>query len=167
MTVRLTVVSLVLSLALVGAACTAAPVATPPEGPSRFLADFRLATVVASVNATVDGPRCLDAPPEMSSSHASRDSLFGGWTDARLTTPCSDPGDGTALAQAWAAGIEAELGRLGANVSMTGTGTTPTGTKITSEWEYLSSGLRGQITVGVLPAPEGRYWVIVRIFEPS
>lgn len=165
MKARLKLVSLVLSLALAGAACTATPVATPAEGPSQFLAGFSLLAVAASINATPNGPRCPGTLAE-AVSHSSGGST-GGWSEAGLTASCEDPGDGTALRQAWAAGIAAELGRLGAVVTMTETGTTPSGAKITSRWEYRSGGLRGQITVNVLAAPEGHYWVIVRIVEPS
>jgi hypothetical protein len=52
-------------------------------------------------------------------------------------------------------------------VVMRGESTTDTGETFTDEWRYWSSGLRGQITVRVLPAPDGRYWTILRIFEPS
>ena len=50
---------------------------------------------------------------------------------------------------------------------MTGTSTTGSGATFTDTWEYVSRGLRGLITVQVLPAPDGRYWSMVRIFEPS
>jgi hypothetical protein len=128
MKARLRLVSLVVSLTLVGAACTAVPVATPAEGPSHFFDGFSLAAVVASINATPNGPRC---PIPL------------------------------------AAGITAELRRLGAVEVMTGVRTTASGARFTDTWAYLSSGLRGQITVRVLAAPEGHDWVIVRIIEPS
>jgi hypothetical protein len=164
-------ISLVLSVALVGGACNiatqAVPVATPAEGPSQFLAGFSLAAVGASINATPNGPRCLGMPSTIPTSHEPRDSFFGGWSEAQLTTTCDDPGDGTALGQAWAAGITAELSRLGAVVVMTETGVTAAGARVTSGWEYRSSGLRGRISIQVLPAPGGHYWVIGRIFEPS
>lgn len=154
-------VSLLAGLAVVASACTAAPLPTPSEGPSQFLKGFNLPAVVASINSTRNGPRCPGAPPVMSSS------AINGWSTAGITISCTDPGDGTALAQGWAAGITAELGRLGAGVDGKGVGTTETGEEVTGEWWYTSSGLRGQITVLVLAAPEGRYWTIVRMFEPS
>lgn len=166
MRAKLRLILLALTVALVSSAC-AVPQPTPAEGPSQFLAGFNLPAVVASINGTPSGPHCLNNPPGLSSTHSPRDSAFGGWTIAFLTTSCSDPGDGTQLAQAWGDAITAELARLGAQELGKVVGTTATGAKITSEWEYLSSGLRGQITVGVLPAPEGQFWVILRIFEPS
>jgi hypothetical protein len=167
MKAKLGLVPLAISLALAGAACSAKASPTPSEGPSQFLTGLSLPAILTSINATPNGPRCLNAPPDIALSHEPRDSTFGGWSTAGLTTSCDDPGDGTALAQAWAAGITTELNRLGASETMKGVSTTATGAKFTDEWEYLSSGLRGQITVRVLPAPEGHYWVIMRIFEPS
>ena len=96
-----------------------------------------------------------------------RDSSFDGWSHAELATSCDDPGDGIALAQAWGAGMNAELLRFGVDVQMTGTSTTAEGASFNDTWEYVSNGLHGHITVQVLPGADGHYWSIVRIFEPS
>lgn len=171
MQTRVRLVAIALSLAVGGAACGlgpgAVPVATPAEGPSQFLAGFSVAAVAASINSTPNGPRCPKMPPALPSDQEARDSLFGGWTVAGFTAACDDPGDGTALAQAWGAAISAEIRRLGAEEAMAGTSVTASGAKFTDTWDYRSSGLRGRISVLVLPAPDGRYWVILRIFEPS
>lgn len=169
MKTRFRLASAVVSLSLAGIACATPPppAATPAEGPSSFLAGFSAANVIRSVNATPDGPRCPRIPTDLRPNHAARDSSFGGWSNAEITTDCDDTGDGTALAQALAAGIDAELSRLGASVGVTGRSETASGAAFTDTWEYQSSGLRGQIRVQVLAAPEGRYWVIVRIFEPG
>jgi hypothetical protein len=164
MKARLVQVALVLSLALVGTGCIAAPASKPAEGPSPFLAGFSTDAVVASMNAGANDPRCPTT--SISRSHSAGGSS-GGWSEAALTTTCADPGDGTALRQAWSAGIAAELSRLGAVVTMKDEATMASGATITSRWEYESGGLRGQVTVGVLPAPDGQYWVTVRIVEPS
>lgn len=168
MKVRLAIVPVVVAIAVVVSGCVAVPRATPAEGPSHFLAGFSVPRILASFEAAPAGPRC----PEIQDSSMTvitiaRDSSFDGWSHAELTTPCDDPGDGTALAQAWSAGIDAELQRFGADVPMTGISTTASGASFTDTWEYVSDGLHGRITVQVLPGPDGRYWSIVRIFEPS
>jgi len=169
MKARVRLASAIVSLSLAGIACATPPppAATPAEGPSSFIAGFSGARVVASINATPDGASCPRIPTDLPPSHAARDSSFVGWSTAQITTDCDDTGDGTTLAQAWAAGIDAELSRLGAAAPTIGKSGTASGATFTDTWEYQSSGLRGQITVRVLAAPEGRYWVIVRIFEPG
>lgn len=166
---RFRLASVVVSLALAGVSCASpsAPAATPPEGPSSFLAGFSGARVVSSINATPDGASCPRVPTDLPPSRAARDGTFPGWSTTQITIDCDDTGDGTVLAQAWAAGIDAELNRLGAAASTTGKSGTASGATFTDTWEYQSSGLRGLITVRVLPAPEGRYWVVLRIFEPG
>jgi len=168
MRVRLTLVSLVVAIALTVAACQEVPRARPAQGPSQFLAGFSLPRVVASFAATADGPRCPDIQPSsMTVITIGRDSSFDGWSHAELATSCDDPGDGTALAQGWGAGIDAELRRSGAEVPMTGNSTTASGASFNDTWEYVSNGLHGHITVQVLPGAGGHYWSIVRVFEPS
>jgi hypothetical protein len=167
MQVRLTFVAAAVAIALVGAGCQEAAKPRPAEGPSPFLAGFSLARVVASFEAAANGVHCLETQPSsMALTTKARDSAFGGWTHAELATRCDDPGDGTALAQAWARGIDGELKGSGATDLGGGRSTTAAGT-FRDTWEYESRGLRGFITVQVLPAPDGRYWSIVRIFEPS
>jgi hypothetical protein len=106
-------------------------------------------------------------PTDLPPSRAAKDSTFPGWSTTQITIDCDDGDDGTVLAQAWAAGIDGELSRLGAAAQTTGKSETDSGATFTDTWEYQSSGLRGLITVRVLPAPEGRYWVALRIFEPG
>ena len=157
--------SLLLWFPLAAAACTSTPTASLAEGPSRFLTGFQLRTVAASVNETPDGPRCLEIPPNLPMIQTTDASER--WSEARMTTSCEDPGDGTALAQAWAAGVDSELSRLDADVVGKSESTTVTGETFTDGWTYSSSGLRGHISVEVLPAPEGRYWLTLRISEAS
>lgn len=159
--VSLPLASLLLSSVLGGAACTAQPIATPAAGPSKFLAGFQLGQVVASVNATPNGPRCRNVPPVMPTSS------FGDWSEAKLTTACEDPGDGTVLAQTWAAGVSSELNRLGASVLGRGESTTTSGVTFITDWEYSSNGVPGHVSIQVLPAPEGKQWLIFHISEPS
>ncbi len=153
--------SLVLALVLAAAGCSAAPA----NGPSAFLDAFAPAAIESSINSIPDGPRCPgDSEYERSQSDQGWD---GGSSGAVLTTSCDDPGDGTELAQAWAAGIDAELRRLRADVLATGTATTATGVTVTDKWEYRSDRIQGRITVSVLVATTGGYQVIVRIVEPT
>lgn len=168
MSTRRTFVALAAAVALVGAGCQQAPKPTIAEGPSPFLAGFSVQRVVASFEAAANGVHCPEIQPSsMALSTIHRDSGFGGWTHAELATPCDDPGDGTALAQAWARGIDAELEAFGADDQAKGESTTASGVTFRDSWEYESRGLRGLISVQILAAPEGRYWSIVRIFEPS
>ena len=159
---RLTRLVLLVSLALAGAACAAPPTTTLVEGPSQFLAGFRVDSVVASMNATSSEPRC----PTTSTERSHTAGAGGGRSEAVLTTACDDQGDGTSLAQAWAAGISAELDRLGSVVTMTSTVESTSGATFTNAWEYVSNGSRGQITLEVQAGPHGHYSMIVHILEP-
>lgn len=166
MKVRLTM--LAVAIAMVGAGCQEAPKPMPAEGPSPFLAGLSVPRILASFDAAAGGPRCPDIQPSsMTVITIGRDSSFDGWSHAELATSCDDPGDGTALAQAWGAGMDAELQRFGADVQGLGNSTTAAGASFNDTWEYVSNGLRGHITIQVLPGADGHYWSIVRIFEPS
>jgi hypothetical protein len=172
MKIRLTLMTAVVGIALVGAGCGAltqqVPTPRPAEGPSPFLSGFSVPRIMASFVALPDGPRCPDIQPSsMTVDTLDRDSGFSGWSHAELVTSCDDPGDGTALRTAWGAGIDAELRRSGADVQALGQGTDASGAKINDTWEYVSQGLRGRITVQVLPGADGHFWSVVSIFEPS
>jgi hypothetical protein len=172
MKVRLTLMAVIAGIALVGAGCGALTqqVSTPepPEGPSPFLAGFSVPRIMASFEAMPDGPRCPEIQPSsMTVNTTGRDSSFDGWSHAELATSCDDPGGGTGLAQAWAAGIDAELRRFGADELGGGISTDASGASSKNTWEYASNGLRGHITVQILPGPDGQFWSVVRIFEPS
>jgi hypothetical protein len=144
-TVRLSL--LVLSLALAGTGCTAAtPPATPyesqgsagPQAGSTFWArigavpDGLPAGIIASINKTPGGPR---RPTDWSMTGSDYSDTGGAWLAAEIPMSCEDPGDGTALRQAWVSAIDNELGRLGALVISNGSGQT----------YYRLDGFRGQI----------------------
>ena len=168
MKIKVTLVTIAVAVALAAAGCQQAPTPKPAQGPSKFLAGFSVPRIVASFQATSGGLRCPDIQPaSMTVSTTTRDTSFDGWSHAELTTSCEDPGDGSALAEAWGAGVDAELARFGAVVPVLGESTSPSGRSFHDTWEYVSDGLRGHITVQVLPGPDGHYWSIVHIFEPS
>jgi hypothetical protein len=109
---------------------------------------------IAAMNRTPEGPRC---PANWEMSGGDNSEPAAAWLTSETTLSCQDPGDGTALRQAWVTAIDGELSRLGALVISDGAGVT----------HYRLGLNRGQVWLSVLPAPAGRYWVVVRFVEAS
>jgi hypothetical protein len=149
-------------VALGFAACTSTVTVTqaPGGGPSRFQVGFDPRLLVQTINATPNGPRCPGNPPEMSNSTGN--GAAGPWSAAKWMMTCEDPGDGTALRQAWSTQIAVQLQRAGVTLGMVGSGD-----GIPDEWQYAEGQRRGSIDLNVLPAPDNKYWVHIRIVEPQ
>jgi hypothetical protein len=149
-------------VALGFAACTSTVTVTqaPGGGPSRFQMGFDPRLLVQQINATPGGPRCPGNPPPMSSHTGT--GIAGPWSMAEWMTTCEDPGDGTALRQAWSTQITDQLQRAGVSL-----GSVVSGDGITDEWQYAEGQRRGSVDLNVLPAPDGKYWVQIRIVEPQ
>jgi hypothetical protein len=88
--------------------------------------------------------------------------IAGPWSMAEWMTTCEDPGDETALRQAWSTQITDQLQRAGVSL-----GSVVSGDGITDEWQYAEGQRRGSVDLNVLPAPDGKYWVQIRIVEPQ
>jgi hypothetical protein len=144
------------------AACTTSVTVTqaPGGGPSRFQLEFDPRLLVQQINATPGGPRCPGNPPEMSNDTGT--GAAGPWSTAQATMLCEDSGDGSALRQAWSKQIAGQLQRAGATLGMVGSGD-----GVPDHWQYAEGQRRGVVDLHVLPAPDGKYWVLLRIVEPQ
>jgi len=148
-------------LAVVGACTTTTTVTqVPGGGPSRFQMVFDPGPMVQAINALPNGPRCpADAGPL---GNDTGNGSAGPWSRSATTLSCTDPGDGTALRQAWSAQIAAQLQRAGVTIGMQGRGD-----GVTDHWDYAEGSRRGFVEFDVLPAPDNKFWVQIRIIEPQ